>query len=66
MDGIPPMRYRARSSSPKMKTRMQEGKTLEETYKNVMIWKDEYAGRVERLIKEATGRGPDYEEFDET
>ena len=65
-DGIVPMRYRARSSSPKMKTRIQEGKTLDKTYKNVMNLKDEYTGRVERLLKEATGRGPGYEEFDET
>ena len=49
-----------------MKTRIQEGELLDETYKNVMYLKDEYAERIERLLKEATGRGPGYEKFDET
>ena len=45
-DGKVPMRHRGRSSSPKMKTRIQDGKTLDETDKKVMNLKDEYAGRI--------------------
>ena len=56
-DGKVPMRHRGRSSSPKMKTRIQRDKTLDETYKNLMNLKDEYAGKTERLLKEATGIG---------
>ena len=49
-----------------MEKRIREGETLEETHQNVLNPKEEYAGKVDRLLKEATGKRAKSEVFDET
>ena len=39
---------------------------LEDTYQNVVNLREEYAGKVDRLLKEATGRDSAAEIFDVT
>ena len=47
-----------------MMTNVQEGESLEETYKNIMNLKEEYTYKMERLHREATGAASEDEEFD--
>ena len=65
-EGRGPMNQRSRSASPRMETTIREGENLEETYQNVLILREEYAGKVDRLLNEATGKGAGSEVFDET
>ena len=60
------MRRRSRSASPKKETRIRKGETLEETYQNVLNLREEYAGKVDSLLNEATGKRAESEVFEET
>ena len=66
LEGRGPMKQRSRSASPRMETTIREGENLEETYQNVLSLREEYAGKVDRLLNEATGKGAGSEVFDET
>ena len=59
------MKQRSRSASPRMETTIREGENLEETYQNVLSLREEYAGKVDHLLKEATGRDAETEVFNE-
>ena len=49
-----------------MATKSEEGETKEETYQNIVNVREEYAGKADLLLKEATGRDSATEAFDET
>ena len=49
-----------------MRQRSKEGETVEETYQNILNLREEYAGKVDRLLKEATGKVAQSEVFNET
>ena len=55
-----------RSVSPRLETKIEEGKTKERTYKNVVNVREENTGKVDGLLKEATGRDSATETFDKT
>ena len=48
-----------------METGIKEGDSLEETYQIVLNLREEYAGKVDHLLKEATGRDAETEVFNE-
>ena len=48
--------------SLRMATKSEEGETKEETYQNIVNVREEYAGKADLLLKEATGRDSATEE----